>query len=482
MTDEDEKLRPGQPPLEAAAPVQEHGRNGVENDDDNGYALTDEDISRIVGFLHEHNIDAVRASMQDFSEADTAELLSKVSSEDRENLISLYGDSFDPYAYSELDPELRSEALESMPPAKVARIVDELDSDDALDLIINLDEDFQKEVIRQLSSKTRLALEEGLNFPEDSAGRLMQREFVAIPQFWTVGKTIDYLRAAAAELPDEFFDIFVITPTHHVVGAIPLSRLIRSQRPEKIENLSLEETMPIPATMDQEEVAHIFRREDLVSAPVVDENGRLIGVITIDDVLDVIDEEAQEDIMLLAGVEQGDLYRAVLSTAGSRSRWLAVNLLTAVVAACVISLFAPSIEKIVALAILMPIVASMGGNAGTQALTVAVRAIAARQLSSANAWRTISKEILVGTVNGFIFACVIGVVAGLWFQNPMLGGVIAAAMIINLTVAGLGGAAIPIILNKYGADPAISSSVFLTTLTDVIGFLAFLGLATLFLV
>lgn len=446
------------------------------------YGLSDEAIAEIVAGLSDESMVPVAAILDNFSTTDTAELLAKVSSEDRRLLLERYGEKFDPYVFSELDPDLRRDTLNSLPAAKVAALLSDLDSDDALDMILPLDPVFQKEIIRNLSARTRIALEEGLNFPEDSAGRLMQREFVAIPQFWTVGKVIDYLRAAADELPDDFFDLFVITPNYHVVGEIPLNKVIRSQRNVKIESLTLDEIHPVNAETDQEEVAHMFRREGLVSAPVVDNDGRLIGVITVDDIVDVIDEEAQEDIMYLAGVERGDLYRAVWSTGASRFRWLFLNLITAILASVVIGFFEGTIQELVALAVLMPIVASMGGNAGTQTLTVAVRAIAARQLSGANAWRTIWKESLVGLMNGAAFAVIMGIAAGLWFQNPALGVIIAVAMIINLIVAGFGGAAIPILLQKAGADPAVASAVFLTTVTDIIGFFAFLGLAAVFLI
>ncbi|GJL85270.1 MAG: magnesium transporter MgtE [Micavibrio sp.] len=441
--------------------------------------LADEQIGEIIEAVRAQDSDTVHAFLYDLSPADTADLMSKVSEDDRQELLGMYGDMIDPTAFTEIDTELCRSCLGSLPATHVASIISSLESDDALGLIENLEEDFQKEIIQNLSSKTRVALEEGLSFPEDSAGRLMQRELVAIPQFWTVGKTIDYLRAASADLPEDFFDIFVISPTYNIIGEIPLNRLLRTKRTEKIENITQEETHSIPATMDQEEVAHMFRREDLLSAPVVDEAGRLIGVITIDDVIDVIDEEAQEDILKMAGVDQSDLYRAVLSTTGTRFRWLFVNLLTAIVASIVISFFDATIEQIVALAILMPIVASMGGNAGTQALTVAVRALATRELSGANTWRVIGKETLVGTLNGLAFAVITGTVTALWFSNYMLGAVIAMAMVINLIVAGLCGAAIPILVQRSGADPAISSTVLLTTITDVVGFFAFLGLAAL---
>lgn len=445
--------------------------------------LRDTGIASLLDALHENNTDWVTSYLHELSEADVAELLSKITQDDRLELLEKYGDSIDPYVFTEMDPELRSRTLEEMPAVKVAAIISELDSDDALDLIVDLDKDFQKEITRKLSAKTRLAIEEGLTFPEDSAGRMMQREYVAIPETWTVGKTIDYLRAASDSLPDEFYDIIVITPTYHVVGEIPLSKLIRAMRPEHIRELVLEDTHSIPADMDQEEVAEMFRREDLSSAPVVDAEGRLIGVITVDDIIDVIDEEAAEDILKLAGVtEDGDLYRAVFQTSMARSRWLLINLITAFMAAGVVSLFGATIEQVVALAALMPIVAGMGGNAGTQALAVAVRAIATRELSSTNARRAITKEALVGLVNGGIFATLVGAITALFFGDMMLGAVIAMALVINLFTAGVFGTAIPIILDRFDLDPAIASSVFLTTITDVVGFFGFLGLATLLLI
>jgi magnesium transporter len=443
--------------------------------------LHDDDIEKILDALDERNGETLHQLFEELGVYDKADLLEKINAEQRQEFLKLYDDLFEAEVFSYLQEDIRKEILEGMGAYQIANIVSELDSDDALDLILPLDDEFQQEIIRKLSAKTRIILEEGLNFPEESAGRLMQREFVAVPQFWTVGKTIDYLRAANDSLPDDFYDIIVIDPSYHVVGEIPLSQLIRSKRSEKIEDLSLDDTHPIPATMDQEEVAEIFRNEDISSAPVVDEDGRLIGIITYDDVIDVIDEEAQEDMLKLGGVEEDDLYSSILQTTNSRFRWLFLNLLTAILAAVVISLFEATIEQIVALAVLMPIVAGMGGNAGTQALTVAVRALATKELSSTNAWRVVGKETAVGLLNGIVFAIVIGTVAALWFQDPKLGGVIGAAMVTNLVVAGFFGASIPIILDKFEIDPAIASSVFLTTMTDVIGFFVFLGLATIIL-
>lgn len=451
-------------------------------DESGSVGLSDSGIANLLDALHDNHTEWVTSYLHELSEADVAELLSKISEEDRRHLLEDYGDAIDPYVFTEMDPELQRRTLEAMPAAKVAAIISELDSDDALDLILDLDDDFQKEITRKLSAKTRLAIEEGLTFPEDSAGRMMQREYVAIPETWTVGKTIDYLRAAADSLPDEFYDIVVITPAYHVVGEIPLNRLVRATRPVHVRDLVLDDVHTIPFDMDQEEVAEMFRREDLGSAPVVDAEGRLIGVITVDDIIDVIDEEAAEDILKLAGVsEEGDMYSALWATTGGRFKWLFVNLVTAIAASIVISFFGATIEQIVALAILMPIVASMGGNAGTQALTVAVRALATRELSATNTLRLVWKETLVGTLNGAAFAVIMGVIAALWFGNVMLGVVIGVAMVINLIFAGFCGASIPILIDKYGGDPALSSTVFLTTVTDVVGFLGFLGLASLFL-
>ncbi len=450
--------------------------------DNLGSHLSDDDIKEISKAVTTQDSDTVNAFLEDLNPADTAELIAKVNEEERQELIAMYRESLDPEVFTEMAPELRKTTLDNMPTTEVVQIISDLQSDDALDLVENLSAEQQEKIIKKLSTKTRRALKEGLSFPEDSAGRLMQREFVAIPQFWTAGKTVDYLRTTKEDVPEDFFDIFVVTPTYHVIGAISLNKLIRAESSTSIENITDDDIHAIPADMDQEEVAMLFRREDLVSAPVMDDHGRLIGVVTIDDVIDVIDEEAGEDILRMAGVDQGDIYKAILSTTGTRFRWLFINLLTAIMASIVISFFDATLEQIIALAVLMPIVASMGGNAGTQALTVAVRALATKELSEANTWRIIWKETVVGTLNGVLFAGITGITAGLWFQDTVLGIVIAAAMVINLIIAGLCGASIPILLDRVGSDPAISSTVLLTTITDIVGFFAFLGLAAIFMV
>lgn len=449
--------------------------------EDRSFNLSDDEIREITDAVHAQDADTVNAALEELTAADTGELLAKINEEDRAELVGMYSEALDPLAFTEMDQELSRKTLEDMPAVDVAALLAELESDDAIELIENLSPEFQNEIMRKLSAKMRVVLEEGLSFPEDSAGRIMQREFVAIPQFWTVGKTIDYLRAAGDNLPEEFFDVFVIAPNYTIVGEIPLNKMIRAPRSSKVEDLALDNPYTIPADMDQEEAAHLFRRENLVSAPVVDQGGRMIGVITIDDVIDVIDEEAEEDIFRLAGLDAADMYHAVFSTTGKRFRWLFLNLLTAILASVVISFFDATIEQIVALAVLMPIVASMGGNAGTQTLTVAVRALSTKELSGHNSLRMIWKETLVGFLNGALFALIAGVTAALWFESQMLGLVIGAAMIVNMFVAGLFGAGIPIAIQRLGGDPAVSSTVLLTTVTDVVGFFAFLGLAAVFL-
>lgn len=412
--------------------------------------------------------------------ADIANLLEQLDGDERRLFVEISRHILDPETLSHLDETVREEVLENLTPHEVAQAVVELDSDDAIDILEDLDEEQKRRILDSIPPEERAIIEEGLTYPEESAGRLMQRELVAVPSYWTVGETIDFLRAAR-ELPDDFYDLFLVDPAHKPVGAVSLSRAIRNRRNVKLADIMETDLRTIPAEADQEEVAYLFRQYGLVSAPVVDAAGRLVGVITVDDVVHVIDEEAEDDLMKLGGVAEDDLYRAAVDTARSRFTWLGVNLFTAFLASAVIWMFQGTIESIVALAVLMPIVASMGGNAGTQTLTVAVRALAMKDLTRANAWRFVGKELLVGSFNGILFAVLVGTVAGFWFGRPEIGLVIGAAMVVNLLVAGLVGSLIPLGLDRLKIDPAVASGVFLTTLTDVIGFLAFLGLATLFL-
>ena len=437
-------------------------------------------IREVSDALETENRQAILEIVRVLHPAKIADLIELLRGSMRIKLVELLRSEFDPTVLTELNESIRDEVAEQLGTESIAKAIAALDSDDALNLISTLEEKKQRAILREISIALRSLLEEGLTFPEDSAGRLMQREFVAVPAFWTVGEVIDFLRESE-ELPDDFYDIFVVDPRHRLIGYISLSRILRTKRPIPVKEIMIDEFVSVPLKLDQEEVAYIFAQQDLVSAPVVDDVNRLIGVITIDDIVDVIHEEAEEDIMRLGGVTEDDLYAAVVDTGRSRFTWLFVNLLTAIVASLVIGVFKGTIEQFVMLAVLMPIAASMGGNAGTQTLTVAVRAIAMKELTAANAFRVVSKEVLVGTFNGLLFAVIIGTIAWFWSGNLGIGLVMAAAMVITMIIAGLAGAAIPLGLSRTRFDPAIASGVFLTTVTDVIAFLAFLGLGAWFL-
>ncbi len=407
--------------------------------------------------------------------ADLADLLERLTSLGRAVVVETLGDGLDPEVMVHLGETMREELLEAFDTHRIAAVVHELESDDAVDLIEELDEAEQRELLDAIPAGERVLYEEALAWPEDSAGRLMRREVVVAPTTWTVGETIDYMRSDA-EMPEDFHDIIVVDPAHRPVGMLPLSRLLRARRPVPVTDIMDENFRAIPVAMDQEDVAFLFRQYALVEAPVVEDSGRLAGVITIDDVVEVIEEEHEEDMMRLAGVGEDDYYSAVIATTRSRSTWLLLNLATAILASLVIAFFDAAIEKVVALAILMPIVASMGGNAGTQTMTVTVRALATKDINAGGALRAVAKESLVGLINGVLFAVVMGLVAWAWFGDPRLGGVLAVAMVINLMVAGFAGALIPLALERAGADPAVSAAVFLTTITDIVGFFCFLGL------
>ena len=430
-----------------------------------GAAIADRDtltLKRDVGALHQSEL---------------GDLLEALIPDQRRTLVELLGRDFDFSALTEVDEAIRLEIVDNLPNEQIAQAVQELDSDDAVYILEDLDQQDQDEILAQLPFTERIRLRRSLDYPEESAGRRMQTEFVAVPPFWTVGQTIDYMREDN-NLPDRFSQIFVIDPTFKLLGAIDLDQILRTKRTVKIEDVMHETRHAIPATMDQEEAAREFEQYDLLSAAVVDENDRLVGVLTIDDVVDVIQQEAEEDLLRMGGVGDEELSDKVLATSRSRVPWLLVNLVTAFLAASVIGLFDQTIEKIVALAVLMPIVAGMGGNAGSQTMTVTVRALATKDLDIYNAGRIIRREVGVGLINGALFALLIGVVAGFWFQDLNLGGIIAAAMVINMLMAALAGIIIPLLLDKYGIDPAVASAVFVTAITDVVGFFAFLGLAT----
>ena len=376
---------------------------------------------------------------------------------------------------------MRDEIIEVLDIKQLASNAKTLDVDDAVDLVEDFEESDQTTFLENIEEKERKLIVEGLNYPEDSAGRLMQRNFVAVDNSWNVGKTIDYLRSNKNNLPEDFYDIYLINPEKKITGIVPLGRLMGSNRVVELQDIQNKNTRIIKVTTDQEEVAYLFNKYGLVSAPVINEDKNIIGSITVDDVVDVIEEEREEDILKLGGVGQTDIYEAVINTTKSRFSWLFLNLLTAVVASIVIGFFQASIEKVVALAVLMPIVASMGGNAGTQTLTVSVRALAVKELTPSNAVKIVLKETFIGGINGMIFAIIISLVSMYWFQDGLLGFIIGLAMVLNLILAGFAGTIIPLTLNRLNIDPALASGVILTTITDVFGFLSFLGLATIFL-
>ncbi|MBM3950373.1 MAG: magnesium transporter [Rhodospirillales bacterium] len=427
------------------------------------------------------DIPRVKRILEPLHYADVADLLERLAIEDRGALVEIIKRDFDPEILHELDEKVRDDIIAKLGLENVAAAVRELDSDDAVNVVEELPEDERKKVLAAIPAEERAVIRDALAYPEDSAGRLMQRELVEVPPHWTVGETIDFIRRTAddeqRDLPEVFYDIFVVDGEGKPLGAIPLSRLLRTRRQVPVTEIMETEMQLIPAAMDQEEVAFLFRQRDLVSAPVVDEAGKLVGAITVDDVVDVIQEENEEDFLRLGGVGRADLYSATVDTTRSRFTWLLVNLATAILASIVIGWFDATIEQMVALAVLMPIVASMGGNAGTQTLTVMVRALATKELTAVNAARVIGKEVVVGSLNGVLFAVITGIVAWMWFDSATLGAVLGMAMIVNLVVAGLAGSTIPLVLARAGIDPAVGSGVILTTVTDVVGFFAFLGLA-----
>lgn len=422
----------------------------------------------------------VRKLTRDLHEADLADLLEVLRQDDRADLIEALGDEFKTAALPELEEAVRDQLLEEMPPEQVAEALQELESDEAVYLLEDLDRSDQQDILSKLPHFERLALQRSLDYPDDSAGRMMQTDLIAVPPFWSVGQTIDYMREAD-DLPERFYEIFVVDPAYHLVGCVALNKILRSKRPTQMEAIIDEEMHPIPVATDQEDVAHRFERYNMNSAPVVDDDGRLVGVITADDIVEVVQEEASEDILAMGGVGDESVADTVWETTRLRFSWLVANLITAILASVVISFFEATIQQMVALAVLMPIVASMGGNAGTQTMTVAVRALATHDLGPANAIRVIWRECAVGLLNGLLFAVIMAAIAIFWFGSDGLGLVIGVAMVVNLFAAALAGILIPLGLDALDLDPAIASGVFVTTVTDVVGFFAFLGLAALWL-
>lgn len=418
----------------------------------------------------------LREMLHPVQEADVGDVLEVLNSAERLALVRFLGDSFDYSSLTEVDENVRVELIEQLPNSDVARGVAHIETDDAVYILEDIEEVERDAILALVPEFERLSLKRSLDFPEDSAGRRMQSEFIAIPPYWNVGQAIDYMRKEE-DLPEEFHQLYVVNPTYNLEGTVPLDKILRVHRSVLISDIMLEEVIEVAASEDQEDAARVFERFDLVEVGVVDGSNRLVGVLTIDDMVDVIHEEAEEDILHLAGVGVAEVSAGVMDAVGSRVTWLGVNLVTAVLASFVIGMFDASLQQMVALAVLMPIVASMGGNAGIQAMTVTVRAISTQDLDQFNFRRLIVRETLVGLVNGIIFALITGVVTGIWFSNVGLGVVIGIAMVVNMLAAGISGILIPLGLNKLGADPAIASSAFVTTITDVVGFFVFLGLA-----
>ena len=452
-------------------------QDAPEEDD---YALNRRDVAAILYAVDVGDRDRLVDLMEPLHAADIADLLEQINAFDRRRLIELYGVEFDGEILSELAEGVREDVIAVLHPKVLAEAVREMESDDVVDLLEDLEEPQQEAILEVLDDADRVVVEQALSYPEESAGRLMQREVVTAPEHWTVGDAIDYMRGSE-DLPEQFYHVILVDPKFRPTGYVTLGKIMSAPRARPLVEITEDSFRTIPVDQDEGDVAYAFNQYHLISAPVVDGDDRLVGVITIDDAMIVLDEEHEEDILRLAGVGEGSLTDRVIDTTKQRFPWLAVNLVTAVLASLVISMFESVIAGFVALAVLMPIVASMGGNAGTQSLTVAVRAIATRDLTGSNVWRVIRREVLVGLINGVIFAVVMGVVGVVWFGSPMLGVVIAIAMVVNLVVAGLAGTVIPVVLEKVGVDPALASGAFVTTVTDVVGFFAFLGLAAVML-
>ena len=439
--------------------------------------LKPEFVRRVMDRVEQGDGEGARALVEPLHPADIADLFELVDRDDRRALAAAVAGLLDGDVFAEMNDWVREELIDALEPHEVAEIAGELETDDAVAIIEDMEEDEQRAVLRALAPDDRAAIEEALSFPEESAGRLMQRDLVAVPEHWTVGQVIDYLRAAE-DLTTDFWEVYIVDPQHHPIGTVLLSWILRTPRKFRMIDLMQREQTLIPVDMDQEEVALRFQKYGLISAAVVDQSGRLVGMITVDDIVHIIQEEASEDVLLMSGAgDEGDINQPIRDSYKARVRWLIANLFTALVASSVIALFGAAIEEMVALAVLMPIVASIGGNAGTQTMAVAVRALAMNQLTRSNTVRTIWREIRLALLNGLTIAVLIGIGAGLVFSNPALGAVIAAAMLINIAIAGLGGVLVPVALERLGQDPAVSSSVFVTMITDSMGFFAFLGLA-----
>lgn len=451
-----------------------------ESPEERSSGLDDDLRDRLGEALEAEDRSAINALAGEMHVADLADLIEQLPHDGRRLLIEALGRDLDPELLSELHGPVLAEVTDLIGPREAAAALSQLDTDDAVYVLNEFDDEQQREVMAELPAEDRRALQEGLAYPEDSAGRLMQRDVVAVPDFWTIGRTLEHFRQEA-DLPDRFYEVVVIDGLRRPVGILPLDRMLRTNADLAVGLIMEPAEHLVPVDMDQEEVAFLFQQYRLMSAAVVDRNGLLAGVVTADDIADVIEEEVEEDAMLLGGVAETDIQETVWTTTRTRFAWLFINLGTAFLASAVIGVFDAAIEKIVALAVLMPIVASMGGNAATQTLTVAVRTLATRELTPANARRVILKEAMVGAINGLVFAAIVGGIGFAWFGDWELGAVLGLSMIINMVAAALAGVLVPVSLERLGVDPAVASGVFVTTVTDVVGFLAFLGLASLLL-
>ncbi|RKQ72126.1 magnesium transporter [Litorimonas taeanensis] len=445
----------------------------IDDNSDTGHDLGHELLDALA--LEDHS-DMVTA-LESLHPADFSDQLEELTAEEREELVRRVPELISGEILAELEDEVVETILPLIPAEQLATALKTIDNDDATQIVEEMEDAQREDVLDALEPFDRAALEASLAFDDETIGRLMQREFVAAPTFWTVGDTIDHMRTTGEELPELFFNIYIVDTAFKPIGYIPVSKLMRFERPVTLESVMDEIIVTIPQDMDQEEAAYLFEKYNLISAPVVDPDGRLVGMMTVDDIIEIIQDENKEDILALAGVSDAGLTDTALTTVKSRAPWLFVNLITAVLASLVIAQFDYAISEIVALAVLMPIVASMGGNAGTQALAVAVRALTERDLTSRTAWRAIRREALAALFIGIIFAVVLAIIAFLWFGDTQLAMVAFVAMIINHVFAGIAGVSVPLILKHYGADPAVASSVFVTTVTDVVGFFAFLGFA-----
>ena len=429
--------------------------------------------------IKDNDTEFLNKTLKELHPADSADIIENLIPENRSKLIEIEGFSLDPEIFIELNESIQTEIFIILSTKSIVNILRRLESDNALKILENLDETKKSTVLNKLPPKDRFLLQEGLSYPKDSAARIMQREFTAIPSNWSVGQTIDYLRENQ-DLPEEFLEIFIVDRDFKPIGTVPSSRVLRASRDSKMNSIMSEMQVLIPVDMDKEEVGHIFENYNLISAGVVDKSNKLVGMITGDDVVTVVKEEGEEDVLRLAGVGDEEITDSVLKKTKRRFNWLLLNLFTALLATWVISKFGATIEQMVALAFLMPIVASMGGNAGMQTLAVTIRAIATKELSSGNLTKIVTKEFIIGILNGLIFAVITGLIVQLWFKEINLSILIAVSMVLNMIVAGLFGILVPVSLKKFNIDPAIASSVFVTTITNVIGFLSFLGLGALF--